>query len=160
MKKGKQDHVTPMELIQAVNIYWPLFFDLAATKANRRCERYYGVRGDGVLQDSLKEDWARLCIGNDKYLWLNPGFSGTGTWMKKCLEEMKKGARIVTLTLADTGTRWYENYVQGNALALVLRDRVTFEGQKNPHIKECMVSVWNNRITGEGHWRWKREVNQ
>lgn len=148
-----------MEFIKAVNIHWPLFFDLAATYENRRFPGFFGHQKDGSFVDSFNQDWAKVCEGDLRYLWLNPGFSGTGQWMEKCLEETQRGARIVTLTLADIGTRWFEKYVQGNALSLILRDRITFEGEQYPHLKECMISVWNGTVTGCGFWRWKLDSN-
>jgi len=162
MKKGRQDHVTPMEFIEAVNNRWQLWFDLAATHENSRAVSNFGYQLDGSFSDSFKQDWHLWqkeyegCGG--RYFWLNPGFSGTGPWMKKCRDESRLGARIVSLTLADTGTCWYRDYVEGNALTLILRGRITFEGEKYPHVKECMINVWDGKLTGYGYWDWKKDI--
>jgi phage N-6-adenine-methyltransferase len=155
--KSKQDYQTPPEFIQAVNRRWPICFDLAANNENKIHPAAY-IEG---IENSLERDWHLLTnmYMHDSlaYLWLNPPYKVHCPWMKKCAEEMKKGAKIVTLTLASIGSNWFKNYVQPNAMTYVLRGRLTFVGQKAPYPKELMLCVWDSGLTGFGFWDWRKK---
>ena len=152
--KGEQDVTTPKDLIQRVNKIWPCFFDLAATKENARFPRFY-TKEDNSLDP--KTSWTRAqSYQPSKYLWLNPPFKKTGSFMERCLRESKKnGVKIVTLTLSSKATVWYRETVRGNALSLILVNRIKFEGHKDLYPKELMLNIFGMGIEGEGYWDWK-----
>lgn len=158
--ESKQDHATPHVLVGAIGRQFEASFDLdlAATAENAKCGRFITAE-----EDALKVDWmARLHDGEteeheffrDQHLaaWLNPPFRGVEPWMEKCQEESEKGCRIVSLTLASLGTGWYRSQVEGRALSLVLRKRVTFLGNTQPFPKELMITLWGFGMTGFGFW--------
>ncbi len=156
---SKQDHATPPVLLGAIERQFGccLVLDLAATAANAKCEQFLTPE-----VDSLAQDWKALLpvtalvdglwsVGYPA-AWLNPPFRGVDPWMEKCREESEAGARIVSLTLASLGTSWYRKHVEGRALSLVLRKRVTFLGQRDPFPKELMVTLWGFGLTGLAFW--------
>ena len=153
--ESKQDYVTPRKLIGIIAHLFGVSFeiDLAADVENARCDRFFSKE-----DNSLSKCWEPELQGGVG--WLNPPFRGIDPWMGKCKKESEnnvnqQGARIISLTLASLGTRWYQDHVEGNALSLILRDRVTFEGQKDPFPKELMISLWGFGMSGLGFWRWK-----
>ena len=157
--ESKQDHATPNVFLGAVQQAFgcDLDLDLAATEQNKKCLRFISPE-----MDSLKQDWKALLEAEtpeheffrESHLaaWLNPPFRGVDPWMEKCKTESARGMRIVSLTLASLGTSWYRNHVEGRALSLVLRKRVTFLGQKDPFPKELMIALWGFGLTGFGFW--------
>ncbi len=147
---GQQDVTTPWGFIERVCEIWPCDFDLAATRENKRFAAFFTPE-----DDSLSKDWSKVHLHSGSYLWLNPPFRGVSKWMEKCAAESQRGAQIVTLTLASIGTVWYHKHVRPNALSLVLLNRLTFEGHKDPYPKELMLNIFGNGVTGEGYWDWK-----
>jgi phage N-6-adenine-methyltransferase len=161
--ESKQVQVTPIEFVQVVAFRFSANFllDAAATDENRRCEKWFTPEMDG-----LKQDWKAAVAGPEEFsdnarcVWLNPPFRGVAPWMQKCGEESAKGCKIISLTLASLGTGWYRDHVEGKALSLVLRDRITFDGEKDPFPKELMISLWGFGMTGLGFWSWKEDARK
>jgi phage N-6-adenine-methyltransferase len=155
--ESRQDHATPPALVQEIGESFGVTFllDLAASEENTKCERYLRAEEDG-----LSVDWHALLLGIDPIgwagprpaAWINPPYRGVDPWMEKCKVESAKGCRIVSLTLASLGTAWYRNHVEGSALSLILRKRVTFLGQPTSFPKELMITLWGFGMTGLGFW--------
>ncbi|MDQ2999854.1 MAG: phage N-6-adenine-methyltransferase [Fibrobacterota bacterium] len=154
---SQQVHGTPQALIMEIEDRFGVQFllDLAANGENTKAPNFLGE-----AENSLSLDWKDSLdmladIGPNSRppaAWLNPPFRGADPWMEKCKTESAKGMKIISLTLASIGTGWYHNHVQGNALSMVLRERVTFEGQKDPFPKELMVTLWGFGMVGFGTW--------
>lgn len=148
---GKQDYVTPHDFIARVCARWKCEFDLAASRDNHRFPAFFDKDDDALFQN-----WGNLGLGQ-KFFWLNPPFKDCGKFMEKCVHEMKtNNCKIVTLTLANRATKWYREIVRPNALSLILVERITFEGQEHSYPKELMINIFDNGITGEGYWEWKK----
>lgn len=152
---GVQDYVTPLALIEEITRRFGVSFvlDLAASNDNHRCT-FWITQDD----DSLGQDW-KVCLeecigwaGIEPCAWLNPPFRGVEPWMEKCKVEASRGVKIISLTLASLGTGWYRNHVEGEAMSFILRERVVFEGQKDPFPKDLMVTLWGMGMTGLGFW--------
>lgn len=153
--ESKQDHATPFEFVRAVEQEWcvSMLIDLAANEENAKADTFLSLPANSLAvnwTDALKQakpfDDSRPCA------WLNPPFRGVDPWMEKCKTESAKGCRIVSLTLASLGTGWYRNHVEGRALSLVLRKRVTFIGQPTSFPKELMITLWGFGMSGFGFW--------
>lgn len=149
---GKQDYMTPVNFMQAVGQHWYCKFDLAASTSNI-CSMYFDEE-----DNSLEQNWAAVTEENGGYLWLNPPFGNTKDWVKKCSEEMERGAKIVSLLLASTGANWYRDYIHGKAMVYFLNGRVTFVGCKTPFPKDLMIVVWDKSINGTAWWDWRKDV--
>jgi len=148
---GKQDYVTPKNFIARINRRWPCRFDLAADRKNFQFPAFFTKE-----DDALTKNWGELNFSRN-YFWLNPPFKDCGKFMEKCVYEMKtNNCKIVTLTLANRATKWYREIVRPNALSLILVERITFEGQEHSYPKELMINIFDNGITGEGYWEWKK----
>ena len=145
--KSKQDYTTPRKLMGEIAHRFGITFtfDLAASAENHRCDEWMDVEND-----ALSVNWESILQGGVG--WLNPPFRSVDPWMEKCKVESCLGARIISLTLASLGTGWYRNHVEGEAMSLILRERVVFEGQRDPFPKDLMVTLWGFGLTGLGFW--------
>lgn len=149
-----QDRATPQALVELIADRFGVKFyiDLAASLENRKADCFISE-----AENSLALDWAGIIDTRmtNRCAWLNPPFKSVGPWMEKCKRESGKGCKIISLTLSSLGSNWYRDHVEGRALSLVLRDRVTFDGCKDPFPKELMITLWGFQMTGLGFWGWK-----
>jgi phage N-6-adenine-methyltransferase len=156
-----QDRATPQILVDQIAKQFGVEFilDLAASEENKKAANFISK-----FQNSLQSNWkARLeeCDVDDvipnRCAWLNPEFAQVTPWMEKCKIESAKGCKIISLTLSSLGSNWYRDHVEGRALSLILRDRVTFDGCKDPFPKELALSLWGFGFSGLGFWSWKEK---
>lgn len=155
--KGVQDYATPPELMQAIERdFAKIAFDLAATAENTKAP--FWIEKDFRGSGSLKVDW----LADYNYhksngvLWLNPPFKTVRPWMEKCRDEAARGARILSLTKASIGARWYREVVAPNAASYILGSRVTFVGEAQGFTQDLMITEWGTGKTGLGYWDWKK----
>ena len=160
--KGKQDYSTPKNFMEYINQMFPCTFDLAADGRNYKCPNYFDKK-----EDSLIQDWHDMYImhefnskGHAQYFWLNPPYTHVAPWMEKCAKSSQQGTRIVTLTLASRGTKWYHEWVRPYALSLVLTRRLTFKGEKISFTKELMLNIYGTGIIGEGYLNVPKEFTK
>lgn len=152
-----QDRATLQSLVDQIGKQFGVKFviDLAASADNRKCINYIDE-----TENSFLTIWSnKINSGrheNPPCGFLNPPFKSVGPWMEKCKIESAKGCKIISLTLSSLGSNWFRDHVEGNALSLILRDRVTFEGCKDPFPKELMITLWGFGMTGLGFWSWKK----
>ena len=154
-----QDRSTPKSLVNEIAYRFGVIFviDLAASNENKKCPYFIGEK-----ENSLIQPWKEMIeAASSEYVlndcaWLNPPFKSVGPWMEKCKIESAKGCKIISLTLSSLGSNWYRDHVEGNALTLILRNRVTFEGCKDPFPKELMLNLWGFGMSGLGFWRFEK----
>lgn len=97
-------------------------------------------------KDGLKENWHGYCF-------LNPPFKYTRQWIKKAVEEAKKGAVVYAVLPADRlETKYYQEYIlkNKNALFAFIPGKVGFiiPGQENEPPKpsqKIMIVIFGNR---------------
>lgn len=157
---SRQDWGTPRGFLTAVQLrFGPISFDLAASPQNAVVKgRFYGP-GSGANQDALEDDarpWAMRLEAERgaSWLWLNPPFADIDRWATACATEMQRGARILLLTPASVGTRWYAQHIVPHAHVLFLSPRLTFVGARDPYPKDLMLSVFAHGLTGCSTWQW------
>jgi site-specific DNA-methyltransferase (adenine-specific) len=153
-----QDRATPQSLVDQIAQQFGVTFviDLAASGDNKKCN-YFIPECDNSLVSPWKTIISSVYKGlNNPCGFLNPPFKSVTPWMEKCKIESAKGCKIISLTLSSLGSNWYRDHVEGNALSLILRDRVTFDGCKDPFPKECMITLWGFQMTGLSFWSWKK----
>lgn len=120
--KGNNSAATPAVFIDAViQKFGPLSLDLAATDANRKAAYFVSERSfsDGLGALSPDSKWAEVLATShvlsgkpeNRLAWLNPPFTNTTPWARKCAEEVQLGARILLLVPASVGANWYWQWV-------------------------------------------------
>lgn len=158
--KTEQIVGTDPHFIEAINRTHEISWDLACTEENCVADTI-NIKGHNFVKgfylpkyDSLEQDWHDVLPG--KWLWLNPPFNNIKPWAEKAFSESVLGAKILMLTPASVGSKWYAENVQGRASVRFLTGRLTFKGHKNPYPKDCMLSIfdrsWDGGITT---WDWR-----
>lgn len=112
---------TPAVFFDELDEKWNFSLDPCATHENHKCALYYTKEDDG-----LKQSW------KEHIVYCNPPYGrGVGAWIQKAVDESTH-AVIVMLLPARTDTRWFQQLVKPNALAVqFLPGRLKFGGCAN-----------------------------
>lgn len=100
----RQDWTTPKALFDRLNAEFSFQTDLAASKENALCPKFFTAEDNG-----LKQVWSGSC-------WLNPPYGDKTSkmvdWIKKAYEDTQKdpSLTVVMLIPARTNTRWFHGY--------------------------------------------------
>ena len=119
---AKQEWATPQDMFDALNNRYQFNFDLAADETNKKCENYFSIEDDALLQD-----WQGNC-------WLNPPYGSKGEtrlakWVEKAYNESQDGSCFVTMLIpARTNTAWWGEFCMNAAELLFVIGRPKFGG--------------------------------
>jgi phage N-6-adenine-methyltransferase len=144
--RSVQEVGTPREFLDAVERrFGSLDWDLAADGSNHVTPYWFGP-GSRYEQDSLTAHWAA-----GYFSWLNPPYGNIAPWARKCAFA---GMRIAFLVPASVGSNWFAEHVDGKALVLFLRPRLTFVGHTQSYPKDLILAMYGEK-PGYECWRWK-----
>ena len=116
---NKQDWATPDDLYKKLNRIYSFDLDVAATRENARCERYFTPADDG-----LEQSWEGARV------WCNPPYGREiKSWIAKANAEAERADFIVMLVPARTDTAWWHTALT-QARVVYLKGRLTFKGAK------------------------------
>lgn len=149
--KGSEQSVgTPREFLDAVERrFGTLEFDLAANADNSVCgPHFYGLGSPAT--DALITWWG----GKPLFMWCNPPFIHIEPWAAKCARDRHPEARIAFLIPASVGSNWFAEHVDGKALVLFLRPRLTFVGHSAPYPKDLILAMYGEK-PGYECWKWR-----
>jgi phage N-6-adenine-methyltransferase len=154
-KPGKSEQTvgTPRDFLDAVEKRWgKITFDLAATKDNAVCKRFYSPE-----DDSLNKKWRKL----EGVLWLNPPFSRIEPWAHKCEHSLMARAfkDLLFLVPASVGANWFVEHCYRKALVIFLQGRLTFVGHAQPYPKD-MILVDYGANPGFEVWDWRTGMSR
>lgn len=133
--KASDEWSTPDDLFAALHREFHFTFDAAATKENRKVEKYFGP--DHVLpqcQDALSARWP-AGVG-----WLNPPYSKCRQFIQKAASAaLSGGTTVVCLVPSRTDTRWWHENVwddlnhcpRAGVSIRFIRGRLKFRGSTN-----------------------------
>lgn len=128
------DWETPPEVFEPLDAEFHFTLDVCATAENAKCARYFTEEEDG-----LKQDWDGVC-------WMNPPYGREILgWMKKAVEESRKGATVVCLVPSRTDTRWWHEYAMQADEIRYVKGRIRFVGAKDPAPFPSAVVVFRGR---------------
>lgn len=124
---------TPKLFFEELNKEFNFTLDPCATDENHKCEKYYTIKEDGLLQD-----WKNHCV------FCNPPYgSSIKHWVKKCYEEHKKNnITIVMLIPARTDTSYFHEYIYHKAELRFIKGRLKFNDGNNPAPFPSMVVIY------------------
>lgn len=124
LSSNKETWSTPDDLFEVLNDEYSFSFDLAASKENAKCQKYFTVS-----DDSLSKNWHEL----EGVLWCNPPYARgkTEAFVKKAYEESKKGAHIVMLLACRPDTHYWHKYIFGKQKVVFIRGKLKFKGGKD-----------------------------
>ena len=108
---------TPQEFFDKLSHIFNFSLDVCALPENAKCENYYTPKDDG-----LSKPWM-------EGVWCNPPYGREiSAWVKKAYEESQKeyNSFVLMLLPARTDTKWWWEYVQGQATLFFIKGRVKF----------------------------------
>jgi phage N-6-adenine-methyltransferase len=118
MSSNTNEWETPRALFEKLSEEFRFTLDVAATKENRKTEKYYDIKQDGLLQS-----W-----DTDGAVWCNPPYGRTlGKWVKKAYEESENNL-VVMLIPARTDTTYWHDYIFPYAEVRFIKGRIKFSG--------------------------------
>lgn len=148
--RSKQDYRTPPIFLDAVRRRFGLTafaIDLAASDDNAVAPLWYTE-----AEDALKQPWRTK---GREMGWLNPPFASIGPWVEKAWKESRIGARVLVLLPAAVGANWWRDWVDGKCFVLFLNGRLTFVGEADAYVKDCVLLVYGPDVApGHAVWSW------
>jgi len=119
--KKSDEWVTPQQVFDKLNEEFFFSLDAAATSENAKCQKYFTKEDNALFQQ-----W----FGN---VWLNPPYSRCKDFVKKAYEEVLEGncKLVVLLIPSRTDTRWFHEYIYGQAEIRFIKGRLKFSDSKN-----------------------------
>ena len=74
--------------------------------------------------------------------YVNPPYSNKAPWIKKAIEEQKKGNLTVMLLPVDTSTKWFQDLIMPNAEIRWIRGRLSFNNGKSHAAYASMLCIF------------------
>ncbi len=130
---------TPQALFDTLDREFDFTLDPCATKENTKCERFYTIEDDGLVQDWIGER-----------VFMNPPYGrNISQWMQKlATSECQLG---VALVHARTDTRWWHDWVEPYADEIrFIKGRVKFSAQGSSTFPSVLVIY--RRAWAEHQW--------
>ena len=124
---------TPQDLFDELNQEFAFTLDVCATEENHKCDKYFTIKENGLIQDWWKER-----------VFCNPPYGREiSSWVKKCAEH--NGLSVMLLP-ARTDTKWFHDYIyqKQNAEIRFIKGRLKFGGAKNSAPFPSMIVVFRN----------------
>lgn len=133
---GKNDWETPQWLFDELDGEFHFTLDPCASHETAKCNNYYTVEDDGLIQD-----W-----GNE-IVFCNPPYSDNmqTEWVKKCYEHSMNGGTAVMLIPARTDTKRFHDYILGKAEIRFVRGRLKFGNSSNSAPFPSMIVIFDGR---------------
>ncbi len=97
---GYQEWRTPRWFFNQLDAEFHFTVDVAATKENALCDRYYTKESDGLIHD-----WS------DEVVWCNPPYANVAPWVQRASRATLRRATCVLLLNVCTDTNWFHDYI-------------------------------------------------
>jgi phage N-6-adenine-methyltransferase len=122
---------TPQDFFDKINLEFELDLDVCALPENAKCEKFFSP-----VQDGLKQEWVGNC-------WMNPPYGKEiGKWVKKAYESK---SLVVALLPARTDTKWFHEFIYGQAEIRFIKGMLKFGGSSNSAPFPSMLVIWRSR---------------
>ena len=120
---------TEQAFFDQVNREFGFTVDVAANASNAKCERFYDIESDGLMQD-----W------DGETVWCNPPYGDRiKDWMYKAATS---NATTVLLVPARTDVKWFHEIVLGRAEVRFIKGRLRFGCSKDPAPFPTMLVIF------------------
>jgi len=131
------DWSTPIELFSELNDEFHFTLDPCASDWNKKCDKYFTEKEDG-----LKQDWDKNIV------FMNSPYGKVlNNWIKKAYESSLNGATVVCLVPSATDTEWWHKYaLKGEIRFLRGRPRfLTKEGNWQNTFSPSVIIVFKSK---------------
>jgi len=118
---------TPMKLFNYLNAMFCFNLDPCSTYENKKCNKYFTQKDDG-----LNQEWS--LNGSGRSVFINPPYGGhTADWIKKAIHETKEHHCVcVMLIVSSTDRSYWHEYIDKFADEIwFLRGRIKFNESKS-----------------------------
>ena len=123
---------TPQCVFDDLNREFNFTLDPCANINNHKCEKYYTIEQNGVLQD-----WS------NERVFCNPPYSDIANWVEKAYyESINNNALVVLLIPARTDTRYFHNFIYNKAEVRFIKGRLKFGDSANSAPFPSMVVIF------------------
>lgn len=126
---------TPQDFFDKLNEEFHFTLDPCADEFNHKCDKYFTVEQDGLLQS-----WANETV------FCNPPYGREiGKWVKKASDENRlHNITVVMLIPARTDTKYFHEYIyqKSNVEIRFLKGRLKFGDAKNAAPFPSMVVIF------------------
>jgi len=113
---ARDDWETPKYFFDLLNEIFGFTLDAAASHSNHKCDKYYTIQEDGILQD-----W------EGETAFCNPPFNEISMWVKKCYSEgQKKDTTVVMICPVRSDTDYWHEYIMKAHEVWFVNKRVNF----------------------------------
>ena len=83
-----------------------------------------------------------LKIGWKNPAYVNPPYSNPLPWIKKAIEESKKGVNVIMLLRVDPSTNWYRLLIEEDVYIAFFNRRIKFKGSSgSPNFASMLVFI-------------------
>lgn len=125
--------VNAQEFFDELNKEFGFSLDPASTFENKKCEKHFTKKEDG-----LTKDWGGETV------FCNPPYGREiGKWVEKAAKEGKKENTVVVMLIpARTDTKYFHDWIYGKAEVRFLRGRLKFGGSKNSALFPSMIVIF------------------
>ena len=136
-RSKSQEWETPQWLFDELNAEFDFTIDVAATKDNAKCKRYYTIEDNG-----LRRSWT------NERVWMNPPYGQhIKEWIRKAWFSMRKpepAQVIVGLLPVSTSTEWFHKYIYHIAEIRFIKGRLKFtgSGKSQDATFSSMIIIW------------------
>ena len=129
----RMDWATPIDFFNELDKEFHFTLDPCASDENAKCENYYTVEENGLLQDWCGET-----------VFCNPPYGRElPKWIEKCyLESKKPNTTVVMLIPARTDTRAFHNFIYNKSEIRFIKGRLKFGDGKNSAPFPSMVVIY------------------
>ncbi len=116
---------TPKTLFRSLNKEFHFDLDVAASSKNATCKNYFTKKTNG-----LKQDWYRN--SKTKAVFCNPPYGkGVENWLRKAIDESKKGCTVVCLIPFRTDTKYFHQLIYDKACEIrLIKGRLKYDDKK------------------------------
>lgn len=133
---------TPQDLFDRLDAEFHFNLDPCATPENAKCRYYFTKKEDG-----LQQSWRGFRV------FCNPPYGREIVkWVRKAYFMNRLfGTLVVMLLPARTDTKWFHDYVYGNAEIRFLKGRVRFGNSKENAPFASMIVVYEEKGESDGN---------
>jgi site-specific DNA-methyltransferase (adenine-specific) len=147
----RQDWNTPRPLFDKLNKEFNFEWDLAATKENALCNKFYSKENDG-----LKQKWSGNC-------WCNPPYGDRNSkmvdWIKKSYNDTQSNLNLTVVMLIPnrSNTNWFVNYIAKSHEVRFITGRPRFGNTIHGLPQPLLIVIFKKSETPTKWCCWKYE---
>ena len=131
---------TPRSFYEELNKEFNFTLDPCATDSNHKCNKYYTIKENGLLQD-----WSGETV------FCNPPYGrAISEWVKKCYNEhIDHGVTVVMLIPARTDTKYFHDYIYNKTEIRFIKGRLKFNDGKQGAPFPSMLVIYKMKGDAE-----------